>query len=238
MKVIMEHLTGLWLLMIHPSKFFKTVVKEDDIAGPLRFFVLLDALFLALIGLVSGVYSALAGAGPLTLVSQFIFTILLGLVISVISVFISAILVHIGVYIFGGRQGFGKTFKPYTYSSIIGMPYVLVGVVILFLGLAAVGPDPTTALAGGVMTILGSVGGMLILAFAGTIHSLAVAVIGVSRFQKISGFRAFLGIILIPLILVILGTLLALSIFLIAATTVSSGAFDPGMVGNIVSMVG
>ena len=130
--------------------------------------------------------------------------------------FIFSGITHLGVLIFGGKNGFFKTFKPATYAIIIGSIYgILISVVSYFLHLInpivsiTVDQLPSSRDMPLINSYVLSLIGLISL-----IHILYTEVGGVSKFQGMTKGKALLSVILIPLILALFSIFL-LSILIV-----------------------
>lgn len=119
--------------VLEPSKTFDAT-KEDTLEDALKYYVGITAIFSAL----SAVYTVLfvfafgsmmggfekmflgAGAGIAGAISIFVMV----LILMVISAFIGGVIVHIFVYIMGGKKGIAKTIIALMYADT---PYLLFG---------------------------------------------------------------------------------------------------------------
>jgi len=112
--------------LIRPTETFNKV-KEEEIGAALKYFVVwlliyavLSAVISATIGNMLGNFSPLkslsilgVGTGGMAALWLFIILFVLGL----IGVFISAGIIHIGVLIVGGKQGYYQTLKAIAYGN-------------------------------------------------------------------------------------------------------------------------
>lgn len=125
-----------------------------------------------------------------------------------IAPFINSAIIHLGVLVFGARQGFFATFKPVSYSIVIRAFYGIIAMVLSF-GLLLFMDNMEVAI---VLNIL-----MIILALISLLHYLTFQVKGISQLQNISKLRAFFGIIFVPLVIILVIGILILFILLINA---------------------
>src|SRR3989344_6633956 len=132
---MMSYTEKIKTLFFHSKQFFQLIKEEKKYQTILK-----DFLILYIIGQIIGfVFSALtinrynlSNNLILTQASITIFSIIFAVVIP----FIFSGITHLGVLIFGGKNGFFKTFKPATYAIIIGSIYgILISVVSYFLHL-------------------------------------------------------------------------------------------------------
>lgn len=193
-----------WLLFFRPKLFIKTIEKENSYLPILLFY----GIPYVLISLISNLFSGDA----FTIITSFIFDCLIIFVGS----FVSAGIIHLGVKILGGKKGYFNTFKPDVYSSAVFLPYYLVlSLLLIGAGLNTNGEniDPNE-----IGKYLWAIAIMVPVLLIGIIHSAYVAVIGISRFQKISKTRAFLAAIIFP----VLYFLIIMIIIIILAVIIGS----------------
>ena len=192
-------------LFFHPSKFFKSVEKEKDYWPILLYLLTVNSIvvLIAAIVLVISFYTgSLAKDLPsqvilispiIILIITFVFLAFAVVFGSLAGPFISSGINHLGVMIFGGKNGFFNTFKPTTYAMGISSLYGIISFVIFSIsGLIS----PLSSIIGTILNI--------VIIIIGAIHAIYAQVIGISKFQNMSGGRAFLGIIIISLILFVL----------------------------------
>ena len=91
---------------------------------------------------------------------------------------------HLGVLIFGGKNGFFNTFKPLTYAMVIGGVYGVINATILTI----------LSILNIKNLVLNLVITMIIL-LIGFIHTLYAEVIGISQYQDMSKGKALLAIL-------------------------------------------
>lgn len=185
-------------LLFHTKSFFKRVEKEKTYWAVLKVFLILTiiSLILSLLkgyNLIAEQFSALPIASAFAsmgIIGLSIFSILF----SLLAVFIGSFLVHLGVLIFGGKKGYYNTFKPVGYGMILSAIYgVILGAINLVLyWLFSVDLYVSVPFL------------MFIVSIWILIHVLYAYIIGIAKFQKITKLKAFLGIIIVPIILFIL----------------------------------
>lgn len=188
-------------LLFHPSEFFESVADEKEYWPIVKFFAktyIIIIIVNIILSLLVGLKTGFTTFQSLLLISTF------EIIFAFIYPFIIAFFTHIGVWIFGGRQGFFNTFKPATYASVIGITYYFIIIVInsiidLFLS--------STSQGGAIAYIIF----ISIIVLISIIHSVFAEVIGISKFQKISRLRAFFGAVLIPLVLTIIGLIFTIA---------------------------
>ena len=174
-----------------PTEFFENENRRDGFGYPLKF-----AAFSLII---SGVFSAISTAltpqsaevtlsTPVLVATSAIGTPILGL----ISLVITAGLVHIFVALFGGENGYGSTLATIGYGTAIGL---IASALNVFTSLGVI--------AGGVVgTIIGIVG--FLAALVVSFYGLYVQSKGLSEFQNISFGKSVLSIILPGIIIGVL----------------------------------
>lgn len=118
--------------ILEPSKTFDAT-KEDTLEDALKYYVGITAIFSAisavlfafastLFGSMMGGFGMMSGAGTGIAGAVLIFVMLL--ILMVIGAFIGGAIVHIFVYILGGRKGIAKTIIALMYADT---PYLLFG---------------------------------------------------------------------------------------------------------------
>ncbi len=117
--------------------------------------------------------------------------------------FIATGITQLGILLVKGQQGFYNTFKPMTYSMTIGAVYGLFQTITLTLLYATVGV-PYFGSTQDIVQLIPFYVIVGVTSIAATAHILAVSIIGVAHFQKISRARAAVAGILIPLGLLML----------------------------------
>jgi len=225
MKIIkrgkMSYLSNLKKLYFHPSHFFSSVEKDRDYSKIMFFYVKIIIL--------SSILTLLSSAILLTIKKSFTAQGFISLIFdSVISIglaflvpFVMAGIIHLGVLIFRGKQGYYNTYKPVAYSLVIVAVYSIISTVLTSIlsiiyptsQLPSMTADSTAYF----QTLLQDSNFVLLLAVAFTIlvisfiHSLIVQVVGISKFQKISKLKSFLSVIIVSIIIIIL-TIIVMSI--------------------------
>ena len=207
-------------LFLNTSTFFNTVkVKnEKSYFQILKFFVIIYIIYqlISAVLLVPAIRMmsqtpAMENLGLLSILG-----IIFGIIFAFILPFISAILTHIGVLIVGGRQGLFNTFKPVTYALVISVVYNIFSSIASFF-LNFIYPIDTNILQKTMFSfhdfpiphiVLGAVIGI-----SSFIHTIYAEVIGISKFQKMSKLRAFFGVILIPLAIILFIAFLLIVVF-------------------------
>ena len=176
-------------LFSDPSKFFKDVSKEKDYWTVLKFFVV--------VYIVALIFNLLASIPIYYGTPVFMASILIGLLLGIIAAFagpfIGSFFTHLGVLIVGGRKGFFNTFKAITYGTLVVVGYgVLSSIISLLLFLLKLDGESASIMLMSVISIIG------------VVHMLVTSTIGVNMYHSISRWKAFFGIILIPLVILII----------------------------------
>jgi hypothetical protein len=199
-------------LFFHPKKFFDSVEKDRNYSK-IMFFYVKASVIAAIVSLVCSLIllsfqNKLAGAGVFSLITSAV----IGVGMAFLIPFIASFIVHIGVWIFRGKQGYFNTYKVIAYSLAIALIYGIFSTIIVsIIGITNPVSISQESLAANPALIfqekgyIASIAVSLIIFLVSLIHSLAVQVIGISRFQKMSKLRAFFAIIIIPLVLLIIG---------------------------------
>tara|TARA_Y100000034_G_C6853921_1_gene387764 strand:- start:520 stop:1179 length:660 start_codon:yes stop_codon:yes gene_type:complete len=206
------------LLFKEPDKFYKSVSKETGYVGILKFFVVfyvgvnVISIILNLPSLLSNGILLLGALGGL-----------IGAVIAgIIMPFVVSGIVHLGVIVFKGTQGYYNTFKAVTYAFAISFFYSIISTVITSvyhwfnpidllnpsLGVAEIQPLWITIIAG-------------VIGIVSLIHVLKTEVKGVSLFQKMEMKKAWFAVILVPAVIFVLIFILGLGLG--AMSTLFSG---------------
>lgn len=127
----MEFLERVKGLLTEPSKTFDAS-KGDTLGDAIKYYVVIVAVYSLLSAILFAAafstFSSMMGLGQLGMLAGMgagaagaavIFVILL--VIGIIGVFISGAILHIGVYIVGGKKGITQTLKAIIYGSTPGL---------------------------------------------------------------------------------------------------------------------
>ncbi len=199
----MNYFEKLFRVFARPRHFFKEVEKEFRITNVLLPFavVFLIVEFISMVLQIPQV--AASYNSSLAIGLYYFFMILIVVAAAFAGPFISAGITHLGVMILGGKQGFFNTFKPVTYGSMVGFFYSLV-ISIVSAVFFAVFPSQFTSL-NSAFTFIGVLAPYFIILFvlviASVIHSLYVQTVGLAMFQRFSPGRAFLSLLIIPVLL-------------------------------------
>ena len=195
-----KYISKLVDLFLHPGKFIKSVSKEKDYWALTKFFAVFY-LFVLIIEVILNLLIGLRMGVTLNILNS-----LGALAIGVVSAFavpyVSAGLSHAGVWLFGGRQGFFNTFKPAVYGNMLYIIYSLLLLIITGIMQLIMPIYPGMLYNQTYPMVFIIMSGIFVL--IGAVFSVYTQTMGVSLFQKISKGKAFLGSILIPLILVII----------------------------------
>lgn len=193
-------------ILFHPTEFFGQVTNETKYWPPLKFII----KFYLILFVIQSIFSVLAYlvASIKIKISSLVLSIGLGLVLSpigvIIGAFIGAFVVHIGILILGGRQGFFNTFKPLTYTSIVAFSYSIILIIVNgILSLLVTLPSKGIAITNIVIIVIIFISSM--------IHTTIVEVIGISKFQNISKLRAFFGAVFLPIM--VIGAIITFLVF-------------------------
>jgi len=199
-------------LFFHPKKFMDSVEEEKNYTEPMFFYVkitviavILELIFMiitfivrnsiTLINIINTLTSSVANIG-----------------IAFIIPFAVAGIVHLGVLIFKGKQGFFNTYKPITYAVSIGIFYnmlisIIGGIIAIFNSqyidsISQIASPELLWQNSGFVTLMIVYGIIMLISLA---HILCAGTIGLSKYQKVSRAKAFLSIILILLAIIIIG---------------------------------
>lgn len=204
--------SSLKKLFFHPKKFLDDVEKDKDYSKIMFFYV--KASILAAI--VSFICSLVILSSQNSLAISGVFSLLLNSIVSIglafLIPFIISFITHVGVWIFKGKQGYFNTYKATAYSITIVLIYgILSTIIISITGITnpvsitqeqlTLNPELIFQETGYVASLVIS----LIILLVSLIHSLAVQIMGIAKFQKMSKLKAFFAIIIMPLILTIIG---------------------------------
>ncbi len=213
-------------LFFHTKTFFSKVEKEKDYFPILLFFVVINAAAVLIQFLFT--LPALLDLGSGAIIKQSLSEIY-NITLAFATPFILALLIHLGALIFGGRQGFFNTFKPLTYTLVIGIFYSLFYTLLSGIYNLVSPLDPSVManlqakMQSGLISLSdlaplrARLGMMFIIGVIAIIHSLYAGTIGVAKFQNIKKWKAFFSLILFPLIIFILFIGLLYFVFQISA---------------------
>jgi len=205
------YFSRLKFLFFHPKRFFNSIpVKKESRYAKIIFFYVIIASAVILLNLIFSIINSIVTLGGQELVLSLIwsvFTAFMNLGLAFIIPFFTSAIIHLGVLIFRGKQGYFNTYKPAVYSSAIGQVYNLVigflfGIIFLFFLRNIDLQDPTVLASNPLLLYIGI--GYLAIFLISFIHILYSCIIGVAKFQKMTKLRAFFSVIIIPLIILIL----------------------------------
>lgn len=189
-KILLEKIKNL---ILQPSKFFESV-KDESIEEGLKYLILSPIPLLIELLLVILILEITM---PDIYINLPFFLILFppALYISLISgVTINSIIVHIGVWIVGGKNSIEQTFKAVLYSNI----FTLISSTFIIPFFVAIIYSPTNEIAIFILIIL------TILTLCFQIYSLYILLKGISILHRISTIRSLLAIIIPIIILFVL----------------------------------
>lgn len=198
-------------LFFKPTLFFEGVASETKYLQPLLYFVVI-LLISQIINFILTLPSIIKQPMVFFFLIASLFSISIAVGIGMIVPFISAAINHIGVLMFGGKNGYYNTFKPTTYAMIIGVFYGLIILIINFI-MSLINPitipsTPPSSITEALSFIPLSyliVNGVIYA--VSLIHTLIVEVEGIAFCHKISKTRAFLAVIVMMLIMMVIATL-------------------------------
>jgi len=212
-------------IFFHPTEFFNSLKDENekDYRTPLMFYFYISIAAIVISLIASIITEIISPQGIsittfiLSLLSGIIFQLLMALVVP----FIAAGIIHLGVLMFGGKQGFYNTFKPATYSEVITRVYGILMIIISLIftimlvssgtHFPTLSEKPTTeevntymgaALSNPLIVANLILSGIIML--ISVIHSFIATVIGVAKFQKLKKGKACWAVAIIPLIIMLL----------------------------------
>lgn len=209
----LDSFSKLSSLTFHTKTFFSKVEHEKDYLPILFTFVIITAITSIAQFIIS--LKGLLSLGSKIMISQ-AFSTAFGIAFAFAVPFILAILIHLGVLLLGGRQGFFNTFKPAAYAVILGALYSL-GYFIVINLYNLIMPLETQAISSIQTKIqLGTIsladlaplkirlGIMFVISLISIIHTLYASTIGIAKFQNMKKWKAFIAVVIIPLIIGIL----------------------------------
>jgi len=182
--------------LLEPSQAFNTC-KEESLYEAMKYYIYLWAIISVIIFIVSGLFFpkfdpslnnySYFGLGVFFCIFLFVFFM--------IYLFFDAAIIHIGVYIWGGRKGFGQTIKACIYSIFV---YILLsifliligGILLLILDYLFKIPDMNDIL------FINDILGIIIF-----LWPWVITIIGVRQLHEITTLRATIGVLFIPIII-------------------------------------
>jgi len=209
---------GLWeklsMTFSRPTQLFNSVSNQKDYWGLFKYYGVFVGIFFLIYWVyfnlspqIQATYGLFVSPGLLWVLT-FIGFVFYALFTIFAGPFISTAFSHLGVMWLGGKQGFYNTFKPLIYGGSLSLSYFIPTFLLLILGIF-------TGFIGGI--IFSFIGG--IVALVGMVHSLYVQSTGVAMYHKMSKWRAFFGIILVPLILAIIMVVIMVVFALLLVST-------------------
>ncbi len=212
-----SYFSQLFFLFTSPKEFMKSISKENEYIP-----ILVKLFLLSLVVIViDGLSRIIITANPDILLE--VLTLIFSMMFMFVMPFVVAGMVHLGVLIFKGKQGYYNSFKPIAYGMMIGMVYGLfTGIIFLVWNVIAPMPaqfplnSPLSFFSFNVVMrlIFGFIVGIISL-----VHTLYAETVGIALYQKMTNLRAFFSVILIPVILLVL--LLVIAILLVMYMTIS-----------------
>jgi len=178
-------------LLTDPAKFFKDASKEKGYWEVLRFFVVVY-VFATIIQLIVSIplNKNLFGS---QLFAYLLSSLVVSIIYAFIGPFIASVIAHLGILILVRGKSFFSTFKAITYGMIVIVGYgVLASIIASIMYLASPNSINLPGFIVNLITIIG------------VVHMLIVEAVGVSRHHSITKGKAFFGIILVPLIILII----------------------------------
>ena len=200
-------------LFFHPAHFFSSVEKDKDYSKIMFFYVKM-MIISSIISLISSITLLIVQNNlKLAIFASLILGAAVSIGLAFLVPFVIAGIIHLGVLIFRGKQGYYNTYKPIAYSLVITVIYTVISTIVSLI-LNLIHPITNTADLTNPALLLQDKNVILMLAIYLTIlvlsliHSLIFQAIGVSKFQKISKLRAFFAIILTVIIVIIIAILI------------------------------
>lgn len=211
---IIEQFSKIKSLYFHPVKFLKSAEKELNYSSLIFFFLIIYLTYLILSIIIQFSFGQIEFNVWIVLRD-----IINGMLFAIISPFVVSAIIFLGIKIFKGKEGFFKVFKPIIYSfSIVTLYGILVVICYRIIPYTPLQSELISSAQNlevikqiylsyysQVGVILGS-----IIGFIGNIHALIFAIIGISKYQKMTKTKTVFAIIVSSLI-----TLAIISIYLI-----------------------
>ena len=181
-------------LFFHPVTFFKSLGDEGFTPSLITFLIIytIQQVLAILVNLPQLLESPLGNLVWLSTSLAFLLFILIGLVIP----FIAAAIIHVGVFVMNGQNGYLATYRVVTYSLVIGTIYSIVstlGSALLYYSF----PE-STVISGTTLPILIFSG---LIGLVSLIHALYAELHGMVMHQELTLGKASVAVILIPLAL-------------------------------------
>lgn len=213
MAGVFEKLTSL---LFKPSKFFRIVDKEKGYWPTVLFFIILFAVYEIIDLALSGIISSTQNLVKLSELPKVALLFVISVAFAFVFSFIYSGFMHLGVLVFGGKEGFLNTFKVATNSLVIFTLYYLLLLILSTafffsnpfdltkLGVEGVKPFEVNRLS---ITTIAISFAMLLVTIAAYVHSIYTESVGISKLQGFNFGKAFLS--------VIIGSLIATPIYLL-----------------------
>lgn len=209
----LSYFSRLYNLIFHTKSFISKIEQENEYFPILLTFVITTAIATIIQFFIS--LTTLISSGPSVIFKQAVSAIG-GIGFAFAIPFILCMIFHIGVLLLGGRRGFFNTFKPVTYSMVIGTAYsLLYTIIISFYNLISPISSETilviqSKLQSGTISFADiaplkiQLGIFLVIILLSIIHAIYAAVLGISKYQNMKKWKSFISLILIPLIIFVL----------------------------------
>lgn len=221
-------------LLFGTKKFFKSISKEKKY-WPILLYSAIFGIILAILETIQksiwtikyteillSQMTELGAFANLFLYAQIFFVFISGIASAFALPWISAGIAHLGVLMLKGKQGFFNTFKPLTYAYTITIIYSIITIIIGIIFLVFSNQNINQITEENALEILKSPANianltiMFVIGIFSLIHYLYAAITGLSIYQKITKLRAFLSLVIIPLML---AALLIVLIIIIATAS-------------------
>lgn len=207
-------------LFTHPEAFFKVVAKEKDywqiiafVAGFAFLGNLMEFLLWWPLATLNGV------SIPVSFLTAFA-GVFASPVLTLLTGFIAALVVHLGVLLFHGQERFFSTWKVVAYASIIPVAYnvftALLQTLAEFLNpfpeqSLMLGTGPTQMMTWGVYSI-SMTAFLTLVGIVALVHVLYAEVKGVVWYHKLTNRHAFIATVILPLVAFLLILLLSIAL--------------------------
>ena len=190
------------LLFLNSKGFFKTVQKETSYWTVLKFYV----VFIVASQIISVLFNLPIFLKNNLLLFAGIYGLIGAIILSFAVPFIMAGIVHLGVLILKGKNGYFNTFKPITYAMSISAFYNLISSIINGV-YGWFNPISVESLVSGLAQIEQSLIIMIIGTIIGAvslIHVLYAEISGIGFYQGLTRTKALLAAILVPVVFLII----------------------------------
>lgn len=202
-------------MFFKPATFFGSVEKENRYTHIINTLLIIYVVYFILFTLSDLIIGGIGASGKdyfIKVMTGFVSIV----VAAIISPFIWAGIVHVGVLVFKGKEKYLQTFKPVTYALAIGIIYSIIGVIIAFVLQLIIPVDSSMlqSLDPNVIDPQAMINAyqayysqpvpivLLVISVISLIHQFIFMFNGLAKFQKLSKKRAAWAIIL-PIIVVI-----------------------------------